>query len=268
MLGADRLAVDQVQALAEHAHQRGVEGERAALEDHRGDDVEALCEAAERLLGDGVERRKRQIRLGGALVEQGLDVGLGVHAAAPRDLVDGGPARGEFVELLDGNLQKRRDLVDEGARAPGAAAVHAHVGNAGLAGGVVGVEEHHLGVLAAQLDRAARLRVHLAHRDRVGDDLLHVGDVEQARDRLAARSAYGEARRRAGEARGDVVERVADAFGLARVVALVARVQHGARRGVDHAGFRGGGAHVDADVEAAGRGGRFGMLECAEVGFR
>ena len=249
VMGAYGFAFAQLQTLAENADKRGVEREWPAFKDDGRNDVESLRKAAQRLLGDGVESGKRQIGLGCALVEQRLDVGFGVHAAATRDLVDGGPLCGERIEFLDGNLQKRRDLIDKSACAASTASVHAHVGHARFSGSVVFVEKDHLGILTAQLYRAARLRMHSAHGDGIGNDFLDIGNIQHAGDGLASRSAHCKACRDAGEAGCDVFERMADAFCLPRVVSFVAGKKDSARTGIDDAGFRGGGSHINADMQ-------------------
>ena len=186
VIGDDGLVVGEVEALLENAYQRGVERERAAFEDDGRAHVDALCQAAERLLGDGMEGRQGQVVAGCPLIEQGLDVGFGVYAAATGDVVDRASAAGGGIEPLDGQVEHRGDFVDERARAARAAAVHAHIGDVERAGGLVGAEEDHLGVLAAKLDSAARTRVERLDSAGVGDDLLHerhaklVGDGRRA----------------------------------------------------------------------------------------
>ena len=186
MLGHDGLLVGEAQALLENAHEHGVERARAALEDDWRLELTALCQAADGLLGDGMEARKCQVFLGHAAIEQGLDVGLGVHAAAARDVVDAGAALGERVEVAGLRVEKRGDLVDESACAACARAVHAHVRDASLARLGVLLEEDNLGVLTAQLDGTAYLRVEFADGDGVGHDLLHEGQVELLGKHLSA----------------------------------------------------------------------------------
>ena len=72
-------------------------------------------------------------------------------------------------------------LVDKCTGTACARAVHAHVGNLDVSL-IVGAEEDHLGVLAAQLDGAARLRIEPADRERVGDHLLNVRGAQRGRD--------------------------------------------------------------------------------------
>ena len=112
-----------------------------------------------------MESRQRQVFFGNALVEQGLDVGLGVDAAAAGDVVDAGAGLRALVELLHWDTQQVRDLIDEGARAAGAAAVHAHVAYGGGVLLLIGSEEDHLRILAAELDGCACRGVELADGD-------------------------------------------------------------------------------------------------------
>ena len=196
MLGDDGLVVGEVEALLENAYQRGVERKRAAFEDDGRAHVDALRQAAERLLGDGVEGGQGQVVAGCPLVEQGLDVGFGVYAAATGDVVDRASAAGGGIELLDGQVEHRGDFVDERARAARAAAVHAHIGYVERAGGLVGAEEDHLGVLAAKLDSAARTRVERLDGAGVGDDLLHERHAELVGD--GRRAGAGERKPDAG----------------------------------------------------------------------
>ena len=81
----------QLKALGKNGNQARVEGEGPAFEYNRSLDFQALSQAADGLLGDGVEGGQGQILLGHPLVQQGLDVGLGVHAAPAGHVVDAVP---------------------------------------------------------------------------------------------------------------------------------------------------------------------------------
>ena len=227
--------------LSEHADQRGVVGERTALEDYRRLDVDTLGKTADRLAGDRVKRRKRQVGGRNALVEQRLDIGLCVHAAAARDLVDGRSPACELLELarFGADPHELCHLVDKCTGTACARAVHAHVGNLDVSL-IVGAEEDHLGVLAAQLDGAARLRIEPADRERVGDHLLNVRGAQRGRDIARARAGHRNAQRLMGKALGELAEHGAHARCLTRPVAaispprlghiLVHRVNFGRRR--------------------------------------
>ena len=233
MLGQDRLVVCEPQPFDEHAHERGVERERSALEHDGRLHGKALCKASERLLGYGVKRRERQILACRPLVEQGLDVGFGVHAAASRDVVDRRALGGQRVELLHGDFEDGGHLVEERARAARAAAVHAHVDGFELAGAFVRAEEHHLGVLAAQLDGATRLGMQPLHGCGARHHLLDERHAQPFGDAAAARSAHSRLHARVGEARCRFLEGVEDALRLPCAVAGVAGEEHVARFRID-----------------------------------
>ena len=168
-----------------------------------------------------------------------LSNGFGVHAAAARDAVQRGAAAREFVELLDGHVEHGGDFIHEGAGAAGARAVHAHVGYGHGARLLVGLEEDHLGVLAAQLDGAARLWVVCLDGKRVRNHFLNVGNVEDARDGGAARSGDGGFDVRMGAGFAQLGEQAARAFCLTRMMAHVARKHDLAGFGVERGDLRG-----------------------------
>ena len=222
VLGPQDVLLRQVEALGERFDKARVERERAALEDDGRRDVGALGQAADGLLGDGVEERPGDVLLRHALVEQGLDVGLGVDAAAPGDVVQGARALGQAVELLDRHAQQRGDLVHQGAGAARARAVHAHVGDRGRARLLVGTEEDHLRVLPAQLDGGARGGVEGLQRERVGHDLLDVGQAQGVRDGARSRAGERGAHAGVGEVPQHVLKLELHALRLARAVTAVA----------------------------------------------
>ena len=194
VVGHDDLVGGKVEPLGEHAHEGGVVGERPAFENDGRCEGKSLRQAAHRLLRDGVECRKGQVGRRGALDAQRLDVGLGEHSAASRDIVDALALRGQRLKPAVLAAEQLRDLVDESAGAPGAAAVHTHIaGNRFPALGAA-AEKHHLRVLPAQLDGAARLRVQSRDGRGVRHHLLHVAHLQGLRHRYRSRSAYGKRR--------------------------------------------------------------------------
>ena len=182
VLRPDDILFPQVQPLREHPHQRGVEGQGAALEDDGGRQLQSLGQAADGLLGDGVEGGQGDVGPLRPLDQQGLDVRLGEHAAPTGDAVDGLPLGGQLLELVRRHIQQGGDLVDERAGAAGAAAVHPHVGGLELSGGLVIVEEDHLGVLSAQLHGGADLGVQGPDGGGVGHHLLDVAGPQSGGD--------------------------------------------------------------------------------------
>ena len=247
----------QAQAFGEYVDQHGVERQRAALEDHRRRDVQALGQAADGLLRNGMERRARQVRFRNALVQQRLDVRFRIDAAAAGDVVHGRAACREVVEFRDGDVQQRRNLVDERARAAGAAAVHAHVRHVQLARLRVGGEERHLRVLAAQLDGRARLRVVRAHGDGVRHHFLHERHVQRLGHARATGAAEGGVDGGSGQMLVQVGQQRAGRASLAGMVPAVGGVEHVMRIRVDGHGLHRGRSHIDAheDIRCGGAAG-------------
>lgn len=127
--------------------------------------------------------------------------------------------------------------------------VHAHVGDVERTGGFVDAEEDHLRVLTAELDGAAGARIELLDGAGVCDDFLQKRHVKCAgqgrRARPGKRKAHASLRKRVR----DKLKRGANAFGLARAVTLIGRVQKCMGARIERADFRGGRADVDADVD-------------------
>ena len=246
MIGHDHVSAVDLESLLEHLDERGIERERAALENDGRHDVKSLRQAAKRLLGHRMERGKRDVLLGGALVDQRLNVGFRENAASPGDAVKGRSPRCVIVELLDRHLQKRGDLVQKRPRAAGAASVHAHVGNPQRAFLEPRLEENHLGILAAELYGHARLGVIRSHGNGVGNNLLYEVHAERFGELLATRTRHR-------DADGSIAQRISEAFqNLGRGLQLVGMVAHIRRRrnvtgfGIDGACLHRGGTHVDA----------------------
>ena len=126
-----------------------------------------------------MERGKCQVSLGDSLVDEGLHIGLGEHAATARYGIDRLALFGKLVELFGGHMQERGDLVDEGSGAARAGAVHAHILYLKVSRVLVEREEDHLGILPAQFDGGARVRIELLERGCVGHHLLDEGHPQR-----------------------------------------------------------------------------------------
>ncbi len=100
------------------------EVQRTAQEGHMAPNGLTAGKAGDGLIHHRLENGGSQVRLGGALVDQRLDIGFGKDAAAGRNGIDLLIALGCFVEALRVGLQQGGHLVDEGAGAAGAHAVH------------------------------------------------------------------------------------------------------------------------------------------------
>ena len=249
VLGNHAVVLTKIELFGENARERGVIGERAALEDDRRLDVDTLREAADRLARNGMEGRERQVLTRYALIEQRLDIRLGIHAATAGNLVHRGAACGKLLETLGGNTQQLGHLVDERARAARAAAVHAHVGDDERSVGLCLVEEDHLGVLAAKLDCASYLRVEFAYCDGVCHDLLDVSRAERPSDVARARSRYRHAQASARETLAHLAKRLDRAQCLAGVVTLVTPIPGLVRSRVEDEHLGGGRANVEPYVQ-------------------
>ena len=130
----------------------------------------AARQARDGLGHDGLEDGGRHVLGAGAFVKQRLHVSLGKDAAAAGDGIDGGGVGRELVEAARVGVQQGCHLIDEGARAAGAGAVHA------LLDAVVKVDD--LGVLAAQLDGDVGGRDKGLDGALAGNDLLNKLQVE------------------------------------------------------------------------------------------
>ena len=128
-------------------------------------DGTSLCQTGDGLVDHGLVDAGRDVLGLCALIDEGLHVALGENAAAGCDGVCTGGLFGRLVHLIGTHLEQRRHLVDESARAAGAAAVHADFGAVG--------QEQDLCILTAQLDDAVRRRDELFDRHTGGEHLLH-----------------------------------------------------------------------------------------------
>ena len=172
---------------------------QGAAEEHDGSaDRAPACQARDGLGGDGVEDGGGQVLVGGALVDEGLDVGLGEDAAARGDRVELGVAGRHLAQARGVRVQEGRHLVDEGAGAARARAVHALLGG--------GVQVGELGVLAAQLDDDVDLGVEALGGLGAGDDFLDEGDAHGAGGGQAAGAGDGRVDAGAGQGTFDVGE--------------------------------------------------------------
>ena len=198
MLRHKDLFLGQIQALGKDADQHRVKGHRAALKKHGAADVQSLCQAADGLLRNGMERGERQVFFGNALIQKGLDIRLGVNSAAAGDVIDRFSLSRRPVQLLHGNAQDGGNLVQKGARAAGAASVHPHIRHLKLAALRILSEKQNLGILAAQFDGGVYVFVQLPDGDGICHHLLHVGQAEPVRKRLGAGAGEGEEEFRPG----------------------------------------------------------------------
>ena len=212
---------------------------QGSAQEHDGaSDRAPARQACDGLGGDRVEDGGGKVLVGGALVDEGLDVGLGEDAAARGDRVELGVAGGQLAQAGRVGVQERGHLVDEGARSSRAGAVHALLGG--------GVQVGELGVLAAQLDDDVDLGVEALGGLGAGDDLLDEGDAHGACRRQATGSGDGRMDADAGQGALDVSEECPQGCAHVGVVAPV--VGEHAAVSVQDDGFDRRGADVDSEL--------------------
>ena len=155
------------QGLVKAGPQHGAEGEGPAQIQNVAGDGPPLGQARDGLVHHRLVDGGGNVAGQCALVDEGLHVALGEHAAAGRNGVGALGRLGGLVHLIGAHLQQGGHLVDEGAGAAGTAAVHAHLGAVG--------QKEDLGVLAAQLNDAVGAGGQLVGGHAGGKNLLHKG---------------------------------------------------------------------------------------------
>ena len=218
--------------------------ERAAEEGHVAVDGAAARQAGDSLRHYRLEDRGGDVLLLRTLVEQGLHVGLGEHAASRCDGVDDGVVLCQLIEARGVCVEQACHLVDEGARATGAGAVHALLDAA--------VEVDDLGILSAELDGNVCLGDEGLDGVLVCDDLLDEGHLEPAGEQQAATAGDGHRRGNVShlgqslfddlDDRGADIRVVPAVHGEAQLVAAVEGEELDCR-----------GANVDTDAEHVAR---------------
>ena len=229
------------QGVVEALPQDAGEGQGPAQVQDVATDGTALGQAGDGLVHHRLVDAGGDILRLGALVDERLHVALGEHAAAGGDGVRLLRTLGCGVHLVGAHFQQRCHLVDEGAGAAGAGAVHPHLHAAG--------EEEDLGVLAAQLDDAVRPRGQLVGRHPGGEHLLHEGDLHALRHAHAGGTGDGQIRLSAGDVlRRRPAQQLLRLLQDMAVMPLVCTVYQIVRV-VQHHAFDGGGAHVKSNFQ-------------------
>ena len=118
--------------------------EGAAQEDDLALELPALGQAGHGLVHHRLEDGGGHVLFPAALVQDGLDIALGEYAAAGGDGVDLLVFQRQLIQLVHRDVHQGGHLVDEGAGAAGAGAVHSLLQRS--------AEEDDLGILAAQLN--------------------------------------------------------------------------------------------------------------------
>ena len=100
---------------------------------------------ADRLVDNGLKNGGGKILFGSALVDQGLNIGLGKYAASCRNCIEGFIVFGIFVQPGSIGLDQRCHLVDKRACAAGTDTVHTLLN-------ITAFKINDLCILSAQLD--------------------------------------------------------------------------------------------------------------------
>ena len=90
----------EAQTLCKNIHQCWVKGQRTTLKNNRFLDIQTLSQTADGLLGNSVERRQCQILAGNTLIQQGLDICLGINTTAAGNIINAAALRGQFIEFF------------------------------------------------------------------------------------------------------------------------------------------------------------------------
>ena len=167
VLGQDDVGGRKVEIVGKSLAQGAKERQRAAAEKEGRRDVAAVGQRDHRLHGHGVEDGGGNVGAPRVFGDEVLDVGLAEDAAARGDGIDVAGAAGQLVQLPDGHAQQHGHLVDKGARAARAVAVHAQIGGLAVA------EKDHFGVLAADVDERGHRAVAAADIVGGGHDFLN-----------------------------------------------------------------------------------------------
>ena len=171
VLRKNRVLAVQLQGLHKAFPQTHEKVQRPAQKDDLALELAALGQAGHRLVHHGLENGGRHVLLPSALVEDGLDVALGEHAAAGGDGVDLLVLQAQRVQLVHAYVHQGGHLVDERPGAAGAGAVHPLLQRA--------AEKDDLGILAAQLDDGVGARYVLVDSSGGGVHLLHKVDARR-----------------------------------------------------------------------------------------
>ncbi len=131
----------------------------------------------------GLEDGGRQVWLGGALIDQGLEVRLGKNPAAGGDRVERFKVFGQVIQTRGIGVHELGHLVNKRPRASGTGPIHAlfHMG----------LEEGDLGILPTQFNNDIRVGIVGLNKGGLGNDFLDEGHVQYLSHLHAARPRDG-----------------------------------------------------------------------------
>ena len=143
------------------------ERQRAAQKQHVSGNASALCQTGNRLVHHCLKDAGSDVLPPCSLIQQGLNVRLGEHAAAGSNGIHLFGCLCHFVQLIHAHVQQGRHLVDKGTGTAGTAAVHTLLHAAG--------EEDDLGIFAAQFNHHIGFGIPPLHRQKRRMHFLHKG---------------------------------------------------------------------------------------------
>ena len=173
----------QLQRLAKSLAQALAIIQGSPQKQHVSANAAALGKARDGLVHHGLINTGGHILLPRPLIQQGLNVRFGEHAAAGGDGIDAAMVQAERVQFSHGDVQKGGHLVDKRPGAAGAGAVHALINAA--------VKKDDLRVLAAQFDHAVGFRRLALHHLAGGEHFLHKRHLRRLRQPQARGAGNG-----------------------------------------------------------------------------
>ena len=231
-----RAGAGDVQSFVKALAQHGAEGQRTAQIQDVALDGASLRQTGDGLVDHGLVDAGGDVLGAGTLIDQRLHIALGKHTAAGRDSVGALRVLGRLVHLVGAHLEQGGHLVDEGTRAAGAAAVHAHFGAVG--------QEQDLGILAAQLDHAVCFRYKALDRHAGGEHLLHKRHTAAVGKAHTGRTGDAQQRFPAVQLFGiDAAQQLLRLFQNMTIMSFVCRIQQ-CIMFIQHHAFDGGAADV------------------------
>ena len=230
------LLVAELQCLLEALPEALAVVERATQKQHLAADLPALGQTCDGLVHHRLVDAGGHVLLVGPLVQEGLDVALGKHAAAAGDGVDAGVAQAQLVHLIHCDVQEGGHLIDKGPGATGAGAVHPLLHTA--------VEEDDLGVLAPQLDHRGGIRLQALHHLAGSEHLLDKGDPHALRKAQPGAAGQGHGKGAVPDEGGRLLQQFQCLLPHLGHVALVLLVEDLLPFQQHH--FHCGAAHIDA----------------------
>ena len=101
---AQRFFRCQAKPFSKNIDQCRIEGQRTAFKNNWLLDVQTLSKAADGLLGNGVEGGQRQVLTGNTLIQQWLDICLGINTTAAGNIINAAALGSQFVEFFHRHL--------------------------------------------------------------------------------------------------------------------------------------------------------------------